>query len=95
MDEEEQLLVINRLHAVLRPLMLRRTKAEVVTELPAKMERVVRCDLSAWQRQMYHTMTTTRSLGGQNGAPLALNNLMMHLRKVRCNDPFVWRVVAV
>lgn len=29
LSEEEQLLIINRLHAVLRPLMLRRTKAEV------------------------------------------------------------------
>ncbi len=34
---------------VLLPFMLRRTKAEVETDLPAKMERVVKCPMSAWQ----------------------------------------------
>ncbi len=53
LNEEEQLLVIGRLHQVLRPFMLRRTKAEVETELPGKAEHVVRCGLSAWQRLWY------------------------------------------
>lgn len=53
LNEEEQLLVIGRLHQVLRPFMLRRTKAEVETELPGKAEHVVRCGLSAWQHLWY------------------------------------------
>lgn len=53
LNEEEQLLVITRLHQVLRPFMLRRTKREVEKELPGKTEHVIRCDLSAWQRIWY------------------------------------------
>lgn len=57
LNEEEQLLVITRLHQVLRPFMLRRTKREVETELPGKTEHVIRCDLSAWQRTWYRQIT--------------------------------------
>lgn len=42
---------------VLRPFMLRRTKAEVETELPGKAEHIVRCGLSAWQRLWYRQIT--------------------------------------
>ena len=37
LGEEESLLVINRLHQVLRPFMLRRLKDSVATELPPKV----------------------------------------------------------
>ena len=37
LDEEECLLVTNRLHQVLRPFMLRRLKESVATELPPKV----------------------------------------------------------
>lgn len=50
LTEEEQLLVINRLHQVIRPFMLRRTKREVEKELPNKIEHVIKCDMSAWQK---------------------------------------------
>ena len=36
MTEEEELLVINRLHQVLRPFLLRRLKKEVMKELPVR-----------------------------------------------------------
>lgn len=51
--EEEHLLIINRLHQVIRPFMLRRTKNEVEQELPTKIERVIRCEMSAWQKHLY------------------------------------------
>ena len=53
LQEEEHLLIINRLHQVIRPFMLRRTKSEVEQELPSKIERVIRCSLSAWQKHLY------------------------------------------
>lgn len=81
LEEEEQLLIINRLHSVLRPLMLRRTKAEVAGELPDKTERVVRCALSPWQAALYHSMTSSRNFGDSNGRTVSLSNLTMHLRK--------------
>lgn len=54
LSEEEQLLVINRLHQVLRPFLLRRVKSEVEKELPNKIEMVIKVDLSAWQRIVYN-----------------------------------------
>ena len=42
LSEEEQLLIINRLHQVLRPFLLRRVKAEVEKELPPKSEMVIK-----------------------------------------------------
>ena len=57
LNEEEQLLVITRLHQVLRPFMLRRTKREVEAELPGKTEHVLRCAMSAWQTALYKQIT--------------------------------------
>ena len=37
LDEEQSLLVTSRLHQVLRPLMLRRLKQTVASELPSKV----------------------------------------------------------
>ena len=48
LSEEEQLLVINRLHQVLRPFLLRRVKSEVEKELPPKSEMVIKVELSDW-----------------------------------------------
>lgn len=47
LNEEESLLVINRLHQVLRPFLLRRVKKEVETELPDKVELVLKVELSS------------------------------------------------
>jgi SNF2 family DNA or RNA helicase len=55
-NEEETLLIINRLHKVLRPFILRRLKQDVESELPEKVETVLKCDLSALQRRMYKNM---------------------------------------
>ncbi len=57
LNEEEALLVITRLHQVIRPFMLRRTKAEVEKELPAKTEHIVKCAMSAWQKVIYQQIT--------------------------------------
>lgn len=48
LSEEEQLLVINRLHQVLRPFLLRRIKSEVEKDLPPKSEMVIKVELSDW-----------------------------------------------
>ncbi|ONK66213.1 uncharacterized protein A4U43_C06F5400 [Asparagus officinalis] len=50
LSEEENLLIINRLHQVLRPFVLRRLKHKVENELPEKIERLVRCEASAYQK---------------------------------------------
>ena len=44
---EERMLVIHRLHEVLRPFVLRRVKSAVLGQLPEKVEKALRCDLTA------------------------------------------------
>jgi SNF2 family DNA or RNA helicase len=56
LNEEESILIIRRLHKVLRPFLLRRLKKEVETQLPDKVEHIIRCEMSALQRQLYKHM---------------------------------------
>ena len=41
LNEEETILIIRRLHKVLRPFLLRRLKKEVEAQLPEKVPRLV------------------------------------------------------
>lgn len=56
LNYEETLLIIRRLHKVLRPFLLRRLKKEVESQLPEKVEYIIKCDMSALQRVLYHHM---------------------------------------
>ena len=49
-------MIIRRLHKVLRPFLLRRLKKEVESQLPEKVEYVIRCEMSALQRVLYSYM---------------------------------------
>lgn len=53
LNEEETILIIRRLHKVLRPFLLRRLKKEVESQLPDKVEYIVKCDMSGLQRVLY------------------------------------------
>ena len=88
LTEEEQLLLINRLHQVLRPFLLRRVKKEVEKELPDKIEYVIKVELSAWQRISYRQIQDYGVLGlEEKGKKMALQNTVMQLRKI-CNHPY-------
>jgi ATP-dependent helicase STH1/SNF2 len=97
LTEEEQLLVIRRLHKVLRPFLLRRLKKDVEKDLPDKTERVVKCRFSALQVKLYKQLTTYSQIsvsdgkGGKQGMR-GLTNMLMQLRKL-CNHPFVFEQV--
>ncbi|KAJ4303148.1 transcriptional regulator [Kalmusia sp. IMI 367209] len=97
LNEEEQLLVIRRLHKVLRPFLLRRLKKDVEKDLPDKTERVIKCNFSALQAKLYKQLVTKSSIdvsdgkGGKTGMR-GLSNMLMQLRKV-CNHPFVFEAV--
>src|SRR3984885_10775719 len=56
LNEEEALLIIRRLHKVLRPFLLRRLKKDVESELPEKVEKVIKVRMSALQSQVYKQM---------------------------------------
>ena len=97
LTEEEQLLVIKRLHKVLRPFLLRRLKKDVEKDLPDKQERVIKCRFSALQAKIYKQLWTYNKIsvsdgkGGKTGIR-GLSNMLMQLRKL-CNHPFVFEQV--
>lgn len=56
MTEEEKLLVVKGLHKVLRPFLLRRLKKDVESELPDKVESIIKVKMSALQTQLYNSL---------------------------------------
>ncbi|UJR27769.1 hypothetical protein I4U23_009041 [Adineta vaga] len=96
LNHEESLLIIRRLHKVLRPFLLRRLKKEVESQLPEKVEYIIKCELSPLQHRLYHAMSKNRTLiiENQNGKTgrRALMNKIMQLRKI-CNHPFLFEEI--
>lgn len=89
---EEQL---RRLHAILKPFMLRRIKKNVQSELGEKIEIDVYCDLTNRQKKLYRMLRSQINLMdliennkriGNNEEVESLMNVVMQFRKV-CNHP--------
>ncbi|KAK4372446.1 hypothetical protein RND71_007830 [Anisodus tanguticus] len=91
LTDEEELLVIRRLHHVIRPFILRRKKDEVEKFLPGKTQVVLKCDMSAWQKVYYQQVTDVGRVGLDSGTgkSKSLQNLTMQLRKC-CNHPYLF-----
>lgn len=91
LTDEEELLIIRRLHHVIRPFILRRKKDEVEKYLPQKSQVILKCDMSAWQKVYYHQVTDVGrvGLGTGTGKSKSLQNLSMQLRKC-CNHPYLF-----
>ena len=96
MDEEEKLLVIDRLHQVLRPFLLRRLKSDVEAELKPKIEKVIKCNMSACQWRLYNDIRNRGAIELQpksdsdpSGKKRTTTNIMMELRKA-CNHPYLF-----
>ncbi|XP_031494199.1 chromatin-remodeling ATPase INO80 [Nymphaea colorata] len=86
---------LNRLHAVLKPFMLRRVKKDVISEMTSKKEITVHCKLSSRQQAFYQAIKNKISISelfdGSRGhlnekKILSLMNIVIQLRKV-CNHP--------
>lgn len=91
LTDEEELLIIRRLHHVIRPFLLRRKKDEVEKYLPGKTQVILKCDLSAWQKAYYQQVTEIGRVGLESGTGKSkgLLNLSMQLRKC-CNHPYLF-----
>ncbi|KAL5849724.1 hypothetical protein ACOSQ4_007737 [Xanthoceras sorbifolium] len=91
LTDEEQLLIIRRLHHVIRPFILRRKKDEVEKFLPGKSQVILKCDMSAWQKVYYQQVTDVGRVGLDTGTgkSKSLQNLSMQLRKC-CNHPYLF-----
>ena len=77
--------VIDKLHSILRPLILRRLKSEVEQELPRKTEEIVECALSRRQKLLYDQFIMRAGQETSRGFVQSLN-VLMQLRKI-CNHP--------
>lgn len=93
-------MIIRRLHKVLRPFLLRRLKKEVESQLPDKVEYIIKCDMSGLQKVLYKHMQSKGVLltdgsekgkQGKGGAK-ALMNTIVQLRKL-CNHPFMFQAI--
>lgn len=96
LTEEESLLIIRRLHQVLRPFLLRRLKADVLRQgeqLPTKSEHIIMCDMSEWQKYTYYKIAKQQKiLYADSRGKLrygSLPNPAMQLKKC-CNHPFLF-----
>lgn len=90
-----------RLNRRLRPFMLRRTKEQVASELPAKTEILERVDLSKPQQALYETVRSAMdarvreaiSTRGLAGARITVLDALLKLRQVCC-DPGLVKTAA-
>ena len=55
-NEEDKIAALNTLSKALRPFMLRRTKQQVLTELPGKTEQTLYCEMPPKQRKLYNEL---------------------------------------
>ena len=78
--------IVQKLHEILRPLILRRLKKDVEKQLPTKTEKILMCALSKRQQYLYDQfLMLSSSERKPNGLVQSLNALMQ-LRKI-CNHP--------
>ncbi|KAL8951657.1 MAG: hypothetical protein Q9222_002385 [Ikaeria aurantiellina] len=91
---------VPRLHEMLRPFFLRRTKAQVLTFLPPMAQIIVPVTLTVLQKKLYKSILARNPdlikaiFGGSKRAVAkaersSLNNILMQLRKCLCH-PFVY-----
>ncbi|KAF4533362.1 hypothetical protein B566_EDAN002760 [Ephemera danica] len=84
--------LVERLHGVLRPFLLRRLKSDVEKKLAPKKEVKVYVGLSKMQREWY-TKVLMKDIDIVNGAgkieKMRLQNILMQLRKC-CNHPYLF-----
>ncbi|KAL5557273.1 hypothetical protein UlMin_039509 [Ulmus minor] len=95
LEETKRAQVIAKLHAILRPFILRRIKADVEQMLPRKKEIILYATMTEYQKN-FQDHLINKTLGSYlintnagTGRPLPitrLNNLMIQLRK-NCNHP--------
>ncbi|MEN3941860.1 DEAD/DEAH box helicase [Prosthecobacter sp. SYSU 5D2] len=82
-----------RLKKLIRPYFLRRTKREVLRDLPDKIEQVLWCDPSPSQGEVYRRVLeegreeikAARKRSGQGGAKMTMFTVLLRLRQVCCD----------
>ena len=85
-QEEKNAEVVQRLHKILKPFLLRRTKNEVEKTLPPKKEIHIKVGLTETQKNIYKNLLKNSVI---NESKTVYKNIIMQLRKV-CNHPYLF-----
>jgi len=81
----------------LRPFILRRTKTQVLPDLPPKTEQVLLCDMRSDQRELYDRLRTGYQVSlleqvetrGVSGSAIKVLEALLRLRQVACHPGLV------
>ncbi|KAH9884642.1 SNF2 family DNA-dependent ATPase [Cubamyces lactineus] len=89
-DEEKSKKVVEALHKILRPFLLRRVKSDVEKNLLPKKEINIYVGLTEMQRKWYRSVLekdidAVNGLTGKKEGKTRLMNIVMQLRKVTCH----------
>ncbi|KAG6553414.1 hypothetical protein Mapa_005149 [Marchantia paleacea] len=89
--ENDQQEVVQQLHKVLRPFLLRRLKSDVERGLPPKKETILKVGMSQMQKTYYRALLQ-KDIDAVNtgGERKRLLNIAMQLRKC-CNHPYLFQ----
>ena len=85
--EDKNAEIVQQLHKILKPFLLRRTKAEVEKTLPPKKEIHIKVGLTELQKDIYKNLLTKSLL--QTDSKTIYKNIIMQLRKA-CNHPYLF-----
>uniref|UniRef100_A0A7S0T1K3 Chromatin-remodeling complex ATPase n=1 Tax=Mantoniella antarctica TaxID=81844 RepID=A0A7S0T1K3_9CHLO len=90
-EGEANVEVVQQLHKVLRPFLLRRLKAEVEKSLPPKKEMILKVGMSDMQKEFYkRALQKDIEVVNSGGDRSRLLNMVMQLRKC-CNHPYLFQ----
>jgi SNF2 family DNA or RNA helicase len=93
METPAGLAASERLKKLLRPYFLRRTKREVLKDLPEKIEQILWCEPSTAQAEVYRRVLeegrdeikAARKRSGQGGAKMTMFTVLLRLRQTCCD----------
>ena len=80
--------VIEQLHRILRPFLLRRIKKEVEKSLAPKVEIHITCGITELQKKIYRDLLKNSMIEKGNSVT-HYKNILIQLRKV-CNHPYLF-----
>lgn len=92
-DSNEAQKTSNRLRRLIRPFFIRRTKQEVLPDLPEKIEQIHWCELSAAQAEIYRRVLEegreevrqASRRQGRGAARLTMFTILLRLRQISCD----------
>lgn len=79
--------LVEKMHIILRPLMLRRIKHDTKLKIPPKKEILVKTSLNAQQRKWYTKILVEHQLSTKSTSKM--RNVLMQLRKI-CLHPYLF-----